>query len=184
MEELKRLLYARNPDYIRKINWVELEGLSEAEYAAQIRKSTIFLTTSLAEGFPTCCLEAMAAGVVVAGYRALGGRGILRGDGPDQNCILAPNGDYITLAYKLAPLLDDMIHSKMDNWNALIMRAQHTTSACTVESEAGSLIDFWHRFGTRQKPVADRYQWEISSSQACHPGHRGACESSGSRQVL
>ena len=109
IQRLKRLLASRNTNYIEKIKWVGLEGRSLEDYASQIRHSAIFLSLSTAEGFPTSCLEAMASGTIVAGYDGVGGRDLLCGQGPQCNCILAPSGDYLALAYKLAPLLDDLI---------------------------------------------------------------------------
>ncbi len=144
IDRLKRLLRSRNPDYINKIKWVGLEGLSRDDYAARVRQSSIFVSTSMAEGFPTSCLEAMAAGAVVAGYAAGGGSHILNGSGPSQNCILAPNGDYVSLAYGLDPVLSDLIQDQMRNWDNIIANAQKTSSEFTTERERMSLLSFWH----------------------------------------
>ena len=143
VQMLQSLLASRNPDYIRKIKWVGLDGLSEQAYAAHIRRSAIFLSTSLAEGFPTSCLEAMAAGTIVSGYDAVGGKEILCPDGNDQNCILSSNGDYVSLAYRMDPLLDDLIENRMDPWHPMITRARQTALQFTPHSEAESLIAFW-----------------------------------------
>lgn len=145
MEKLKRLLCAKNKIYINNIKWVGLDSVSQDLYAAQICKSSIFLNTSMAEGFPTSCMEAMAAGTIVAGYDAVGGRDLLKGEGPQRNCLLAPNGDYPTLAYALAPLLDDLIEGRMNKWNDLIANAHRTASQLTVENETTSLIEFWRQ---------------------------------------
>jgi ubiquinone/menaquinone biosynthesis C-methylase UbiE len=143
VQKLQTLLAARNPDYIRKIKWVGLDGLSQQAYAAQIRRSAIFLTTSLAEGFPIACLEAMAAGTIVSGYDAVGGKKTLCPDGSDQNCILSSNGDYVSLAYRLDPLLDDLIENRMDRWQPMITRGRQTALQVNAHSEAESLIAFW-----------------------------------------
>lgn len=144
-EKLKRLLGSKNKDYINKINWLGIDGVSQDQYASEIRKSSVFLSTSMAEGFPTSFLEAMAAGTIAAGYDAIGGKDILIGEGSYQNCVLAPNGDYLTLAYALAPLLDDIISGRMDKWYNLIANAQSTASKLTVENEALALIAFWRQ---------------------------------------
>lgn len=154
IEKLKSLLASRNPDYCHRIQWMALDGLSEDEYAAHIRHSAIFLAISMAEGFPTSCMEAMAAGAVVAGYDGVGGRDLLQGEGAGRNCILAPNGDYLSLACKLAPLMDDVIRDRMDQWRPVIAQAIQTASSFTFTDEADALIDFWQRFGTRTAPVA------------------------------
>lgn len=146
IDRLQRMLSARNSDYINKIKWVGLDGLSEDDYAAQIRRSSLFVTTSMAEGFPTSCLEAMAAGTIVAGYAAGGGNGILNGAGPSQNCILAPNGDYVSLAYGLEPVLKDLTRGKISNWNPIVENGKKTTSTMTMECEQASLVSFWNQF--------------------------------------
>ena len=146
MDRLMRMLSAKNPDYMNKIKWVGLDGLSEDDYAAQIRRSSLFVTTSMAEGFPTSCLEAMAAGTIVAGYAAGGGSEILVGAGASQNCILAPNGDYVSLAYRLEPALNDLTRGKMDNWVSIVDNAKKTASTMTMECEQASVISFWSQF--------------------------------------
>lgn len=160
MDRLKRLLWSRNPDYIHKIEWNGLNGLSEADYADQINRSSVFVSTSMAEGYPTSCLEAMAAGAVVAGYDAVGGKGILCGDGPNRNCLLAPNGDYISLAYVLEPVLRDMINGRMENWSQLVSNAKETSLAMTAVKENDSLVSFWRHFlsTTHQNPETNELQ--------------------------
>jgi glycosyltransferase involved in cell wall biosynthesis len=145
------MLGAKNPDYINNINWVGLDGLSEDDYAAQIRQSSLFVTTSMAEGFPTSCLEAMAAGTIVAGYAAGGGNDILVGAGPSQNCILAPNGDYVSLAYGLEPALKDLTRGKMSNWAPIVENGKKTTATMTMEYEQASLVSFWSQFSSTER---------------------------------
>lgn len=146
VNKLQSLLAARNPDYIRKIKWVGLDNLSQQDYAAQIRRSALFLSTSMAEGFPASCLEAMAAGAIVTAYDGVGGKDILCSDGTNQNSILSSNGDYVSLAYCMAPLLDDLIDDEMDRWHPVIKRARQTALKFTADSEAVFLIDFWKPF--------------------------------------
>lgn len=144
-EKLKRLLGSKNKDYINKIKWLGIDGISQDQYAAEIRKSFVFLNTSMAEGFPTSCLEAMAAGTIVAGYDAVGGKDILIGEGSHRNCVLVPNGDYLALAYALAPLLDDLIAGRMGKWQNVIANAQYTASELTIGNEANALTAFWQQ---------------------------------------
>jgi predicted O-linked N-acetylglucosamine transferase (SPINDLY family) len=151
IDRLRRMLGAKNPDYINNINWVGLDGLSEDDYAAQIRQSSLFVTTSMAEGFPTSCLEAMAAGTIVAGYAAGGGNDILVGAGPSQNCILAPNGDYVSLAYGLEPALKDLTRGKMSNWAPIVENGKKTTATMTMEYEQASLVSFWSQFSSTER---------------------------------
>lgn len=147
VEKLRRLLGTRNRDFIKRIDWRGLEGLSEDRYAAEIRKSALFLNLSAAEGYPTSCLEAMAAGAMVAGYDAVGGREILCGHGADQNCILAPNGDYVSLAYALEPVLRDLLQGRSQGAAAIRSNARKAVSDITLENERQSLLSFWDGFG-------------------------------------
>ncbi len=137
------LLASRNPDYLYEFKWVGLDGLSQEAYAEQIRRSSIFLSTSLAEGFPTACLEAMASGALVAGYDAVGGKEILSPPGEKPTAILAPNGDYVSLAHKLAPVLDDLLAGEGHRWHPVLDRARRTALKYTMDGEASALIDFW-----------------------------------------
>lgn len=146
IEKLMSLLGARNSAYTNKIKWLGLDGVSERDYADEICKSSVFLTTSMAEGCPTGFWEAMAAGAIVAGYDAVGGRQRLCGHGPEQNCILAPSGDYVSLAYQLAPLLDDLLTGHTQKWANVIANAQKTVSGMTFKNERDTLIAFFHRY--------------------------------------
>jgi len=140
---LKRLLSVRNPDYTKKIEWIGLNNLSEQQYAEQIRKSIMFINLSEAEGYPTSCLEAMAAGTIVAGYDSLGGRDLLHMQGADQNCYLAPNGDYISLAYLLEPVLKTLLQGNLSSQSQIITNALNTVADINLENEHRSLIKFW-----------------------------------------
>jgi len=38
------MLHSRNPEYLQRIHWLGLDGLSEEEYAREIRRSTVFIS--------------------------------------------------------------------------------------------------------------------------------------------
>jgi glycosyltransferase involved in cell wall biosynthesis len=137
---LRRLLATRNPGYVKEIIWCPLSDLTQAEYADQIRKASVFLNLSQAEGFPTSCLEAMQCGALVAGFDGVGGRSLLR---HDINCLLAPNGDYLSLAYLLAPVLNDLLAGNMQPWQKFIARGMDTAAAFSTQAEEDSVIQFW-----------------------------------------
>lgn len=143
IDPLRRLLGARNPEFIQKIEWIGLDGLPEKEYAAQIRQAAIFLNLSEAEGYPTSCLEAMASGTLVAGYDAVGGRMLLHGDGPQQNCVLAPIGDYLSLAYALTPVLEALLNGRWQRYAPILDKALESIAELTPSKEADALISFW-----------------------------------------
>lgn len=137
---LMKILAAHNADYINKVNWRPLSGLTRSEYAKEIQNAAIFLNLSPAEGYPTSCLEAMAAGALVVGFDSMGGRGILNNG---VNCVLAQNGDYVTLAYDLAPLLDELIQGRSLEWERKILRGIKSVSHLTIGNEVESVIRFW-----------------------------------------
>jgi len=140
---LKRLLAARNPDFVQRIKWVGLRELTEPAYAAQVRQASIFLNLSAAEGFPTSCLEAMASGTLVAGYRSACDRELLRHQGPDQNCILTPIGDYVSLAFALEPVLQSIISGNLNHHRQMLSNALNTAREFTLEYETRTLVAFW-----------------------------------------
>lgn len=140
---LKRLLGARNPYYINNFKWIGLNGLNEDKYAEQIRQAAVFLNLSMAEGYPTSCLEAMASGTLVASYMSMGDDALLRGKGSGQNCLLSPIGDYVSLGFELEPFLASLCNGQMKQWNKVLSNGLKTVSGLTPESEAYSLISFW-----------------------------------------
>ncbi|MBF0451601.1 MAG: glycosyltransferase [Candidatus Magnetomorum sp.] len=141
---LKRILKARNSDYVDRIQWIPLENLSETDYAAIIRQSAIFLNVSTAEGLVSSCLKAMKCGTIVAGFDSIGGADLLKGAGQHQNSILVQTGDYVSLAYALEPLLNDILSGNLNAWNPVIMNGIHTTQPFTHDAEERSLVDFWN----------------------------------------
>lgn len=143
VDPLRRLLGARNPDFTHKIEWIGLAGLSEEEYAARIRQAALFLNLSEAEGYPTSCLEAMASGTLVAGYDSVGGRLLLHGHGPDRNCVLAPVGDYVSLAYALEPILEALLHGGWQQCTPILDNALKSIEELTLTKEADALTSFW-----------------------------------------
>jgi len=142
-QELWRVMKSRNPDYVGKLAWTPLAGLSQADYAAAVRSASVFLNLSSAEGLVYSCLEAMRAGTIVAGYESCGGRGTLVGSGEARNCVLAPNGDYFTLAKELAPLLDSVIFGRMEPWRDLVRNGRRLATPHNEEAEEASVLAFW-----------------------------------------
>lgn len=147
---LQRLLGARDPYFLYNFKWVGLNGLNEKRYAEQIRQAAVFLNLSMAEGYPTSCLEAMAAGTLVASYVSLGDKALLCGKGPEQNCLLAPIGDYASLAFALEPFLTALRDGQMEQWNKLLFNGLKTVSGLTAASEVQSLISFWRNICVNQ----------------------------------
>jgi hypothetical protein len=147
---LKRLLGARDPAFINDFKWIALHGMSQKAYAEQVRQAAVFLNLSMAEGYPTSCLEAMASGTLVAGYTSMGDNALLRGKGHGQNCLLAPIGDYISLAFALEPFLTALRHGRMNRWNTVLSNGLKSVSGLTAEAEAVALITFWRNICANQ----------------------------------
>ena len=147
IDPFRRLLSARNPDYVCKFEWVALKDLNEADYAARIRESSIFLNLSTAEGLLNSCFEAMAAGCIVAGFNSVGGQDMLVGEGPLRNSILAPNGDYVSLAYAMEPLLKDLLNNNRQPWEQIIQNGINGVAHHTPAAEEKSVIEFWNLLG-------------------------------------
>jgi hypothetical protein len=143
MPELKRLLFSRNPRFLKQIPWRGLDNLPEAEYAGHIRRASLFINLSHAEGLPCSLLEAMAAGTLVAGYHSVGGQRELIGAGDHQNCILSPCLDYPALARLIEPLLQDMLAGQRARWDPIIRNGLTTASAYSLEAEEASVVSLW-----------------------------------------
>lgn len=57
----------------RAVPWLELSNLNEAQIAAGMARSALFLALSRLDGFGLTPIEAMASGCVVAGFTGIGG---------------------------------------------------------------------------------------------------------------
>ena len=147
IDAFRRLLSARNPNYVRHFEWVALKDLNETDYAVRIRESSIFLNLSTAEGLLNSCFEAMAAGCIVAGFNSVGGQDMLVGQGALQNSIVAQNGDYVSLAYRIEPLLQDLLNNNRQPWEQIIQNGINRAARHTPAAEEKSVIDFWNLFG-------------------------------------
>jgi hypothetical protein len=143
MLELKRTLFSRDPRFLKEITWYGLDNLPEAEYASHIRRASMFINLSHAEGFPGAMLEAMAAGTLVAGYHSVGGQRELIGAGDHQNCLLAPCLDYPALARLIEPFLQDMLAGQMSRWDPIIRSGLSTACAYSLEAEEASVVSLW-----------------------------------------
>lgn len=73
----------------RRLNWLPIDGCSEAETAELLGGSTIFLNLGRTEGFGLPPLEAMAAGCIVCGFSGEGTTDFAT----DSNGYWAPEGD-------------------------------------------------------------------------------------------
>jgi hypothetical protein len=143
IEVFKRVLYSRDPSYITNINWLALDDLSEEEYAREIRRSTVFLSLSTTEGLYAPFFEAMRSGTIIAGYNGVGAQHALIPSGPDKNCVIAQNEDYMALAYQLEPLLIDILAGNLSRWQQVINNGLQTSAQYTLKREEASIVGIW-----------------------------------------
>jgi hypothetical protein len=141
---LMHLLWSRNPQYVDAVRWLALDGLSENQYAAEIRRSQLFLNLSHAEGLPCSVLEAMRAGTLVAGWNSVGGKHELIPTGPQQNGIFVENLDYPALARALEPVLQAILRGDLSPWNPICATALACSQAYNETSEIRSVLALWH----------------------------------------
>ena len=71
---MKVLQLARGRGLLEGWEVIELNGMTQAEVAAQLRTTKIFLAFTYQEGFGLPPAEAMACGNYVIGYHGFGGR--------------------------------------------------------------------------------------------------------------
>ena len=96
---IKKMVLSRFPS----ANFVEVDGVSEAEIAKEFRRSDIFLATGYPEGFSLPPLEALFSGCVVVGFAGRGGRQYLK-DG--ETALISEDGDCVNAAKDLLQLLE------------------------------------------------------------------------------
>lgn len=142
---LLRVLQARNPRFITDIEWFALDGLTEEEYAKHIREAAIFVNVSTEEGILNASFQAMRCNTLLAGFDSIGGQGTICGDGDEQNYLVAQNGDYLSLAWLMEPLLEDLLSGRLNNWEKQRKNAFDLVSFMTKELEEESVISLWKR---------------------------------------
>lgn len=142
---LMRVLYSRNPDFIEKFEWLGLDGLNEEEFAKHVREGAVFLNVSQEEGLAHACFEAMRSGSILCGYSSIGGQRVFIGGGEEQNAVIAETGDYLSLAWLMEPLLQDILDERYDDWQDIQDQAYADTKHMTQENFESDLTAFWKK---------------------------------------
>jgi hypothetical protein len=148
---LMRVLQSKNQRFIRDIEWLALDGLSEGEYARHIREAAIFVNTSRAEGILNASFQAMRCNTLVAGFDSIGGQGSIISEGPEQNYIVAQTGDYLSLAWLLEPLLNDLLAGELSDWQQQADNGLALAMEMTEDLESESVLSFWNRMAPECK---------------------------------
>ena len=122
---------------------VAIEGLSEAETAALLRESAVFLSSGHPEGFGLPAAEAMSCGCVVVGYHGYGGREFLTED----NGFPIAVGDVVEFADTTARVLRELEQEP----DALARRAERGSRFVREhyarEREEEDVVAAWRELG-------------------------------------
>lgn len=118
---------------------VEIADRTEAETAALLRESAVFLSFGHPEGFGLPAAEAMAAGCVVVGYHGFGGREFLT----EEHGFPIPVGDVVAFAEAVGRVLDELDRdpeplSRLAERAARFIREQYSP-----EREERELVAIW-----------------------------------------
>ena len=90
------------------VAWTPIRNLDERSYADALRKTSVFVTTTMQEGLHMSVLEAMACGCLVVGFGAIGGEDFMVGEGAGQNCLTVENGNLLRLGQVLEESLQQL----------------------------------------------------------------------------
>ncbi len=133
-DQILRLLGARLDGW----EVVEIEGRPEAEVAALLRGSPIFLALGRQEGFGLPAAEAMASGCFVVGFPGFGGREIF-----DPQCSgPVEDGDVLGAAVRIANALELYESRPHELWAAGLRARRRIEEGWTAERQRGALLDF------------------------------------------
>ncbi|WP_462325244.1 glycosyltransferase [Desulfoplanes sp.] len=126
-------------DRTAPIEVMDLNDLSLTDYAANLRRADIWLTTALEHGFPRSTLEAMACGCLCMGFTGVCGKDIID---PDTNFIAVPDGDLFALTKKLVQTIGALAR-RSPKIEKTIAGGIETANACGLEREEQNLVDIW-----------------------------------------
>ena len=142
---LSRKLKKRTIKFISEIEWLPLDGLEEDEYARHIREAAVFVNVSMEEGILNASFQAMRCNTLLAGFDSIGGQESIIGEGEEQNYIIAQTGDYLSLAWLMEPLLEDILRGDLSDWERQKKNGYLLAASMTEEKECESVISFWKR---------------------------------------
>lgn len=134
-----RDLLAFTHPHLRRVQWVVLEKASEADVAAAMADSAVFLSLARLEGLGLTGLEAMACGCAVTGFTGGGGREFAT----PQNGWWARDEDCEMAVAQLAACLEAVLERKASN---RIAAGRATAARYTVAREEAELLAFWRTF--------------------------------------
>ncbi|HMQ52232.1 MAG TPA: glycosyltransferase family 4 protein [Anaerolineae bacterium] len=138
-----------------QFKFIPVGNLSMPDYAAVLRQSHLYLTTSPYEGTNLSVLEAMACGCLCLGYDGIGGKEYIVGAGPQQNFILAETMNYIDLAKLLYDAVQRLNRQDL-GLNRVRQNALATAARFTPAREEQAIVNFWSHYveKTISQPVS------------------------------
>lgn len=124
---------------------VEVGDLPLEKYAATLRDTNIWLTTSFSHGFPRTTLEAMACGCLCVGYVNSCALDVVR---PGHDFIAAVGGDILNLTRKIVQCAMEYQTPQMRN---VIKNSLETAKKYSEVTEKNNILAFWkHQLGQAQ----------------------------------
>jgi glycosyltransferase involved in cell wall biosynthesis len=126
---------------------IEIAGSTEAETAATLRASAVFLSSGHPEGFGLPAAEAMSAGCVVVGYHGYGGREFLT---EDRGFPVAA-GDVVAFADTAARVLDELEHEPAALARRVERASRFIGEHYSPEREERDLVEIWSELSPREE---------------------------------
>lgn len=124
---------------LKDYDLIPIAGKNEAEVAAILRESLIYLSFGYPEGFGLPPAEAMASGCITIGYHGMGGREYLT----PEFAYPITQGDIVGFARTV----EAVIHEYEKDPQPLIRKTQRALSFVTdrysAEAEEKDILDFW-----------------------------------------
>lgn len=121
-----------------QVPWIPMDGLTEGEVARVLGESSIFLSTSLYEGFGLPPLEAMACGCVVVGFHGWGGQEYAT----PENGYWCLEGNVIECARKLQEVIA-LFDGNPKEIEGKVRHAAMTAGQYTTDRQERDVLNFW-----------------------------------------
>jgi len=140
MAVIRDLCLARHPEF-HAIPWIKINGVSEAQVAATLNETAVYLALCRFEASGLTILEAMASGCVVAGFTGQGGRQYTHARNgfwtEEDDCFACAEAlaQAVRLATEGGPRYRDVLEAALDS-----------TRPYSRPRMAKGLVEFWEAF--------------------------------------
>jgi glycosyltransferase involved in cell wall biosynthesis len=123
----------------------EIAGRPQAEAAAILRASAVYLSSGSPEGFGLPAAEAMLAGCVVVGYHGFGGSEFLT----EALGFPIPLGDVVAFAETVAEVLEKFDSAPQELTRRAESASRFVAENYSPEREERDLVEIWSDFASR-----------------------------------